>query len=441
MSDLPSHHIHPSLYPIMPSNNLEKRLLHKALMAFNTPAAWPGWLIGCVAFLLIAGVAGLWWFMIGARESLYLTTVLAVFMSADALILIGLRHWRFSFGPVGPQLFILGVPRLVVAMLAIPIAAWLGPVPTTIGVVVINMAASLALVWGAFVEPQRLGLSNLALSSDSLPGDLAPVRLLHISDLHVERFGRREERLLRMVQAIAPDIIVLTGDYLNLSYIDDPIAHADARRVLAALSSNEAGLAPGGVYAVLGSPPVDRNSASLFDGLPIHLLRDETMTVDLPAPQSGPGNARRLTLVGLDCSHDTLRDAGRLAAVVDQAPPDVFRVLLYHSPELIRVAPEFGIDLYLCGHTHGGQVRLPLYGAVLTSSNLGKQFDKGYYRWQDTHLYVSRGLGMEGLGAPRVRFLCPPEITLISIQGHNRGEYRTSSENVRKSCDKTPDVW
>ena len=125
----------------------------------------------------------------------------------------------------------------------------------------------------------------------------------------------------------------------------------------------------------------------------------------------------RLVLVGLDCSHDTERDAERLAAVSAQAPPDAFRVLLYHSPELIRVAPRFGIDLYLCGHTHGGQVRLPIYGALLTSSELGKQFDMGYYQVEDTHLYVSRGIGMEGLGAPRVRFLCPPEITLFSIQG------------------------
>jgi predicted MPP superfamily phosphohydrolase len=96
-------------------------------------------------------------------------------------------------------------------------------------------------------------------------------------------------------------------------------------------------------------------------------------------------------------------------------------VLLYHSPELIPFASKLGIDLYLCGHTHGGQVRLPFYGAVLTSSELGKQYDMGYYRLRDTHLYVSRGIGMEGMGAPRVRFLCPPEITLFSIQGPEDG--------------------
>jgi len=244
--------------------------------------------------------------------------------------------------------------------------------------------------------------------------------------LHVERFARREEQLLRMVREMAPDLILLTGDYVNLSYVDDAAAHADARRVLAALSSDAEGLAPCGVYAVLGSPPVDRRSAPLFDGLPICLLRDQVALIDQPMSRDTQQRAGmwrgRLALIGLDCSHDAERDAERLASVFAQVPPDVVRVLLYHSPELIPFASKLGVDLYLCGHTHGGQVRLPVYGAVLTSSELGKQYDMGYYRLRDTHLYVSRGIGMEGLGAPRVRFLCPPEITLVSIQGPEDGQ-------------------
>lgn len=410
---------------------LEKLLLHKALVSINAPAQWPGWLIGCVAILPIGVVSGLWWFAIGAREALYLAAALTFFTLADALKLVGLRRWRISFGPVGPQLFTLEVPRLAVAVVAIPVAVWLGPTIALIGVVVINLAASLALVWGAFVEPQRLGLSKLSLSVDSLPQGLRPLRLLHLSDLHVERFARREEQLLDMVRAIAPDLILLTGDYVNLSYVDDPDARTDARRVLEALQSDGKSFAPGGVYAVLGSPPVDRRSVSLFDGLTIHLLRDEVVTVDWPVPghaQRGAGDrCGRLALIGLDCSHDSERDAQRLVEVSAQIPPDSMRVLLYHSPELIPFASKLGIDLYLCGHTHGGQVRLPFYGAVLTSSELGKQYDMGYYRLRDANLYVSRGIGLEGLGAPRVRFLCPPEITLFTIQGPEDGQKQNRS--------------
>jgi predicted MPP superfamily phosphohydrolase len=72
-------------------------------------------------------------------------------------------------------------------------------------------------------------------------------------------------------------------------------------------------------------------------------------------------------------------------------------------------------DLYLCGHTHGGQIRLPLFGAVITSSDFWKRYEMGRYEEGNTVLYISRGLGMEGKGAPRARFLAPPEIVLWTL--------------------------
>jgi predicted MPP superfamily phosphohydrolase len=389
---------------------LEARWLHKALVLSCAPAGWPGWLIGVVALLPIGAVCGLWWLTVGGAAALVLAAALVFFSLSDAAVLVSLPRLRLSFGPVGPQLYGLELPRLAVATLALLPAVWWGPAPALIATATINLGASLALVWGALVEPLRLGLSRLSLAGDPLPHDAPPVHLLHISDIHVERFGQREELLLQRVRALAPDLIVLTGDYVNLSYVDDMAAHADARRLLAALAALAG---PGGIYAVLGSPPVDRNSAPLFDGLPIRLLRGEVATVDL-------GEGRRLALLGLDCSHDPEADARRLAAVAAQAPPDAFRVLLYHSPELALVASELDINLYLCGHTHGGQVRLPLYGALITSSRLGKRFEMGRYQVGRTDLYVSRGVGLEGMAAPRVRFLSPPEIALFSLNGRGK---------------------
>ncbi|MBN1306175.1 MAG: metallophosphoesterase [Anaerolineales bacterium] len=71
--------------------------------------------------------------------------------------------------------------------------------------------------------------------------------------------------------------------------------------------------------------------------------------------------------------------------------------------------------MYLAGHTHGGQVRIPLYGALVTFSRYGKVFEMGEDHIEGTTLYVSRRLGMEGLGLPRVCFLCPPEIVVIDL--------------------------
>jgi predicted MPP superfamily phosphohydrolase len=86
---------------------------------------------------------------------------------------------------------------------------------------------------------------------------------------------------------------------------------------------------------------------------------------------------------------------------------------------MAEAAAEEKVDLYLAGHTHGGQIRLPLFGAVFTASSYGKRYEQGLYEIGETTLYVSRGLGMEGQGAPRARFLCPPEIVAVDLVGEH----------------------
>jgi predicted MPP superfamily phosphohydrolase len=98
-------------------------------------------------------------------------------------------------------------------------------------------------------------------------------------------------------------------------------------------------------------------------------------------------------------------------------PEDAFTLLLYHSPDLIVEAAKHHIDLYLGGHTHGGQLRLPFYGAITTGSAYGKAFEAGLYEYGDTRMYISRGIGFEGGSMPRARFLCRPEIVHLAIGG------------------------
>jgi hypothetical protein len=207
------------------------------------------------------------------------------------------------------------------------------------------------------------------------------------------------------MEEVQPDVILVTGDYLNLSFNLDTEAYRQVQIFLSHLS------APQGVYAVLGTPTVDlwELIAPVFDDLPVTLLRDEWREVRWP-------DGRRLVLLGLDCTHDTVRDAQRLEKLVSEAPPSVPDVLLYHSPELMPHAVDLGIELYLCGHTHGGQVRVPVIGPLLTSSDLGRNYVMGHYKEGQTDLYVSTGVGLEGLSAPRVRLLAPPEITLVTLR-------------------------
>lgn len=390
-------------------NVLIETTLHKLLVLFQNPVNWPTWKVALAWLLLMLSVGSVWFVVVGEPAvALMAFVTLALFSAADAVLLRSLPARGVSYGPWQSQLFFLAIPRAVFASLLSPVAALAGTGWGLVALLLTQIIGSAALVWGALIEPFRLQLTELNLKTDRLPADSAPIRVLHISDLHVERLTRREEKLLQLVEHAQADMILITGDYLNLSYVRDPEAQTDVRRLLSQLA------APKGVYAVLGSPTVDERKVvpPLFEDLPIQLLIGQWETVDL-------GGGRALVLLGMECSHDLTVDRLRLQHLTAGAPNTFPQVLLYHAPDLMPEAAEQGIDLYLCGHTHGGQVRLPLFGALFTSSQLGKQFEMGPYQRGRTHLYVSRGVGLEGLSAPRVRFLAPPEITLVTISGRS----------------------
>ena len=149
----------------------------------------------------------------------------------------------------------------------------------------------------------------------------------------------------------------------------------------------------------------------IFDGLPITWLQDRAERAII--------NGHPILIAGVHCTRERDVDGPRLRRLLAGRPKERFTLLLYHSPDLMPEASELAVDLYLCGHTHGGQIRIPLFGALITSSDFWKRYEMGRYQEGGTTLYVSRGLGMEGKGAPRARFLAPPEIVLWTLSGQS----------------------
>jgi hypothetical protein len=383
---------------------LENRWLHKVFVFISSFDQLPKLL----NWLLLLGLIGLHyglWYRVAPQLAPPMTAILAWAMGVDLALLWLLPRRRISFGRVPSQFIGLAAPRLGVSAASLLLAPW-QPQAALLGMAALQTAGVVVYLWAMLVEPHRLAMTTLHLTTPHLPAGTDPVRLLHLSDLHVERLTGREEKLLALIEAARPDLIVITGDYLNLSYTRDPEAIAQVRSLLSKIN------APFGVYATLGSPPVDvADVAPLhFSQSHIRLLRADLLEVDL-----GPG--RRLALLGLDCSHDMAYDAHRLAALDGRRNGRLPTVLLYHSPELMPAAQQYEIDLFLCGHTHGGQVRVPGYGAIVTSSVTGKRYEMGRYDENGTTLYVSRGVGLEGMCAPRLRLFCPPEVTLVVLGG------------------------
>jgi predicted MPP superfamily phosphohydrolase len=344
--------------------------------------------------IVAAGLAAVAW------SNAWVGLIFGLFALADWVMLVNLPRLERSYGP--PQLPWLSLAGLRVVLVLV--AALLPSPWRWVFVLVVQLAILLMAAYALWVEPTRLGLTRIHLCSPQFNGCL-PLRLLHVSDLHVERITERERSLLTLVRDLAPDVIVVTGDYLNISYTQDITAQRQAREMLSQLQ------APGGVYAITGSPSVDSPEvlARLLDGLEITWLRDQVAVLNW--------HGCRLHIAGVECSDDIEADEAKLSRMLDGRADDAFTLLLYHTPDVMPAAVRAGVDLYLAGHTHGGQLRLPFYGALVTASFHGKRYEMGWYNEERTSLYVSRGVGMEGKGAPRARFLCPPEVVLFTLAG------------------------
>lgn len=359
------------------------RILHSVEKLENIPP-----LVLYIFLLLLALLGGLPYYLKYDTIPL-ITGFLAMFFFLDYILLSLLPVTRQSFGP--PK-----VVTLMLACLRVPFA-WL-PDGWNLG---FEIAGTLLVIYGFYIEPLWVEVHHETYTSKKLTGD-QPLRVLHISDLHIERLTRREKKIIDKVKQLSPDLILFTGDVLNLSYLNDFTAQSDAISFFNQL------LAPLGVYGVTGSPAVDDPAffARLSKSTSLQWLNNESILLETPSGL--------IKLLGVTCTHNPDLDEKALSDLLNhqQTQEEAINVLLYHSPDLSLNSSQLGVDLQLSGHTHGGQVRLPIFGALFTGSLYGKTFEAGRYLVNGMTLYISRGLGLEGAIAPRVRFLCRPELIL-----------------------------
>jgi len=313
------------------------------------------------------------------------------FLISDWLLVALLPKLRLSYGPSQPPVLILAILRTLFAFIPLPYA------------LPFQIAGTLLVFYGFYIEPHHIRITRQTLISPKLSSK-KPLRVLHLGDLHIEHITGRERQLQTEIARLKPDLILFSGDVLNLSFRSNPNAVEQARSIL------QKWTAPLGVFGVNGSPAVDLKEVfpMIMKDLPMHWLRDQKVTIH--------HDSDAIDIVGVSCTHMPFEDGPRLQRVMDGQDGN-FTILLYHTPDLAPIAAKHGIDLQLSGHTHGGQVRLPFYGAIFTGSLYGKRYEAGRYPHGDMDLYITRGIGMEGAGAPRVRFLCPPEIILWEITG------------------------
>lgn len=279
----------------------------------------------------------------------------------------------------------------------------------------VAIAGAGTLAYASLVERNMYTLRRFDVPV--LAPEAEPLRVLHVSDLHLTPTQLRKQRWVSHLAGLDPDLVIVTGDNM---------AHPDA--VPGVLAAYETLFDLPGAF-VFGSNdytgPVWKNPFSYFAkpreykhgvDLPYEELRSAFLDagwVDLNnARVHLKAGGRMIDLVGVDDPHIGLDDYQPGAA----DPKADARIALAHSPEP-RVLDAFaadGYDLLLAGHTHGGQVRVPVVGALVTNCGLNRKMARGLHRWSgNSWLHVSAGVGTHPT-AP-VRFACRPEASLLTL--------------------------
>lgn len=246
--------------------------------------------------------------------------------------------------------------------------------------------------YGYFVEPYWPSVTHIQIGSAKVVEGAGPVRVVLISDLHSDGKPRLEERLPGIIARENPDLILFAGDCVNSS---------EGLAVFKKCMTGLAELAP--TFAVRGNwDAAFWRNLDLFGGTGVKELDGRGLDLEI--------RGATVSINGFAVGHEA-----QIADALGQMKSGAFTLFLYHYPDEVDSVSSHGIDLYCAGHTHGGQVSLPWYGALVTLSRFDKKYESGLYRKEDTILYVNRGIGMEGGYAPRVRFCARPEVTVIDI--------------------------
>ncbi len=242
---------------------------------------------------------------------------------------------------------------------------------------------------------QRIGTRYVEIFPKSLPDAFKGYRILHLSDLHLDSIEGLGSRIAKIVASLSYDLCVISGDFRYARHGAFKQVLPPLRRIADAASASD------GIYAVLGNHDTQAMSEDIED-LGIRLLTNQSVTIARGMAQ--------LNLIGVDDPHDYY---SKETAVCVKTRRNGFNLLLAHTPELYHLAATNNIHLYLCGHSHGGQICLPGGVPLMTYLNTGKRFYSGVWKYRDMIGHTSPGCGTAKIP---IRFNCDPEITLLTLK-------------------------
>ncbi len=250
------------------------------------------------------------------------------------------------------------------------------------------------LYWRGRKNAGRVGVKRNRVRAAALPQAFDGFTILHLSDLHCEMSAPAMRRVGELLGPLSYDLCVVTGDFRGPTFGPFDRALSTVADLRAKITSP--------VLAVLGNHDSARMVPGL-EALDIKVLSNECETI--------VRGGAAIYVAGVDDAHFYRADNIEKASAA--IPFESFSILLTHTPEIYRQAAHAGFSLLLSGHTHGGQICLPGGVPITLDSVLPRRLGKGAWKHHDMHGYTSVGAGSSVVP---VRFNCPPEITLHTLQ-------------------------
>jgi predicted MPP superfamily phosphohydrolase len=268
----------------------------------------------------------------------------------------------------------------------------LATVATACGAVAAGIACQ-----ARYASPYRPLLESISVPIDPTAPRRSLLRIGFVTDTHIGPAisATDVERAIRPLLDQAPDVFLLGGDFV----CESPRFVPEAASVLGECAS----AAPSGAYAVLGNHDYSNDAGRLinaFEQRGIRVLRNEAVQL---AFGSDP-----VWISGID---DAMLGRPDLDAAFRNVPDFCPVISLWHEPDWAERAGEHGAFLQLSGHSHGGQIRLPVLGNIAAPYG-GRRFVSGMTELDSVRVYTSRGVGVY---RPPIRFHCPPEVTLVTV--------------------------
>jgi len=267
----------------------------------------------------------------------------------------------------------------------------------------IIFAISIFCIW----QNNAITTTQIDYVSAKIPEEFNGYRIVHISDLHNKQFGRNQERLLKKISAVSPDIIVITGDLIDRRKYDLETAMVFIDGAMKIVP----------VYYVSGNHEAWSGD---YENISENLRISGVQILDDTKATLIKGNGK-IEILGLSdpdfltTSYLEGTNSSKLRGHLERLSDDsAFQILLCHRPELFDIYVNQNIDLIFSGHAHGGQVRIPFVGGLVApDQGLFPKYTSGAYTQNQSTMIVSRGLGNSVIP---IRIFNRPEIVVVTLR-------------------------